>query len=99
MAKQATDTFTMDLPDGTQGFAVKGTVLPDRHPLVRAVPGMFAEFDADEADAPKSDPEPDPAVEPEVPAEPGTPPNVPRVPPPPEPVKSARTRRTAKASS
>ena len=48
MAKQAQDTFTADLPDGTQQFVVKGQVLPDGHVAVRHAPNLFAEFDMGE---------------------------------------------------
>lgn len=51
MAKQAMDTFTADLADGTQQLVVKGQVLPDGHVAVRHAPGLFVEFDMGEEPA------------------------------------------------
>lgn len=48
MAKQATDTFTGDMPDGTQVTVTKGAVRPDKHPVVRQFPGLFTDFDLDD---------------------------------------------------
>jgi hypothetical protein len=52
MAKQATDTFTGDLPDGTQVTVTKGSVRPDKHPVVKQFPGLFTDFDMDDDEKP-----------------------------------------------
>lgn len=48
MAKQATDTFVIVLPDGSERTVVKGAVLQDTHEVVKQAPNLFMEFDTGE---------------------------------------------------
>ena len=51
MAKQATDTFSIQMPDGSERLVAKGEVLSDSHPVVRQAGGLFRDLDLDEGKA------------------------------------------------
>ena len=48
MSKQAIDTFTADLKDGSQTLVTKGQVFPNNHPVVKHAPNLFVDLDLDD---------------------------------------------------
>lgn len=68
MAQVAQETFVAELSDGSSLHVARGSTWADRHEVVRMDRGrnhLFKPLDIDEADAPKSEPEPDTGPDPE----------------------------------